>query len=212
AAAVALAFPALFYAQQQSVYGHAFLPLLAGSGIAWVPPGWSVADAYARLPVEGFDYPVVHLAWSNPSHWAALFALLIPSVFGLFGYMDIWLPLEWYIFFLAGVMLCLAGWCGRRPLAPEGAPASRSWLFAGTAVALAALSAAVVRHNFSVIFQPQGRYLLALAVPGVLWLAAGWSRARFISVKFKTELGASFVVLAVWGGCLTFWQLVRWYV
>ena len=212
AAAVALAFPVLFYAQQQLAYGSAFLPLLGGSGIAWVPPGWSVADAFARLPLDGFDYPVFHLIWSNPKHWAIFGAWLVPSAFGVFGYMDVWLPFHWYALFVLMVGASVAGWHRLSSLPASlsvGGVDHRRWLLAGSIVAILTLAAAVLRHNFSVIFQPQGRYLLPLAVPGAVWGVMGWYSAILGKSRgFWVAFGVSFVIMS---GGYSFWKLLTFY-
>lgn len=182
ALAVFLLFPTVFYLHQYVVYGKAFIPVIVGSGVSWVPPGVTLSQAYEVVPVEWLDYGVNHLNWFSLVDWSGFFALLLVSSFALFGYMVVGLPSWWYSWYLlilvGGVIGLLRLLRCRQPSASPDA-ASRRWLIGSAAVAAAALFLVVVRHNFVVLFQPQGRYLFPLLVPVGALLLLGWDSLPF---------------------------------
>ncbi|MDD5110561.1 MAG: hypothetical protein PHI63_05115 [Patescibacteria group bacterium] len=213
ALAVFLVFPTAFYLNQYRVYHRAYIPVVVGSGIAWVPPGLTVEQAAAQLPVEQMDYGVRHLRWTSASDWIAFVSFLFLSSFGVFGYMDIGLPSWWYSWYLflvvsAGVgLVCSLGGC-RRAVAAD--VRSRRWLLGSAAMAGAALVAIVVRHNFTVVFQPQGRYLMPMLLPALVLLHLGWRKLPLERSlpQFITWLATAFFAA---GGCATVWLLVQYY-
>lgn len=190
--AVFLLFPTGYYLQQSIAYGRAFIPMVVGSGLAWVPPGLSVEEAYRQLPVSAAAYPIVQLDWRDPVHWLLLLVWLMASSFGVFGYMDIWLPGMFYLWYFGLVVLGMSGLVYRlwaRSLGCSTTGSDYRWLLGSAAAASVALVVAVLRHNFIVIFQPQGRYLLPLLVPGMLLLLLGW---RSLGSKYVGEFLAAF--------------------
>lgn len=210
---VSLLFPVSFYLHQSSRYGTVYIPLLPDSGVSWVPPGWSVQQAYARLPLEGFDYPVFHLDWRQPAEWFVLITTLLFSSFGVFGYMDVGLPWFWYSWYLAVVVGGVVGlwrWLRCRWAQPDRRLTSRQALLASMALACAAIFFIVVRHNFVVLYQAQGRYLFPALVPLLLLLLLGWRQVAR-SREIGQALAASGVGFFVLGGSYSVWLLVRLY-
>lgn len=186
-----LVFPLVFYLHQYSRYGTAYLPLLPKSGISWVPPGMTVAEAYQRYPLDDLDYPVFHLQWQSPADWWILLHPLFLSSFGLFGYMDVGLPERWYVWYL----LVLAGgvFGGVRYLrhrAADQPTAGPRALLASMVLAMVASVLVVVRHNFVVLYQPQGRYLFPVLVPALLLVLLGWDHVSPDRGINRTALGA----------------------
>lgn len=180
--AVFLAFPTAFYLHQYLRLGIAYVPLAVGSGVAWVPPGWSVADAFAQLaPAGGLDYPIVRARWVDPLHWFLYLSALLPSSFGVFGYMDVFLPsplYSWYLVFLLAGVAGVLRWLRRIRRAGDPVDSSRRWLLGSCAAAVAAMLLVVTYHNFTVLYQPQGRYLLPVLAPALLLLLLGWRELR----------------------------------
>ncbi len=211
--AIFLVFPTAFYLQQYLHYGKAFIPLVVGSGVAWVPPEWSVAQAYQSLDTAGFDYGVSHLHWSNGVEWVVFLAMIFTSSFGTFGYMDVGMPWPLYSGYLAAIVAGIVGLCRSVGVHPSaGSPAVRSlkWLLGSAAVAMATLVVVVIRHNFVVLFQAQGRYLLPLLVPAMLLFVMGWQRVfrHPGTAEVLTAFGAGFFVVS---GSFTVWMLANLY-
>lgn len=211
--AIFLVFPTSFYLHQYFQYGKAFIPVVVGSGVAWVPPGWSVGEAYQHLPTEGLDYIVSRLRWGNAADWLMLLTSLFTSSFGTFGYLDISMPWPFYSGYLAILvagMIGLSRSIGRSPT-ESAVVRSRRWLIGSVAVAIISLIVVVIRHNFVVLFQAQGRYLLPLVVPAMLLLVIGWQRVirQSAPTNALTACGTGFFVLS---GSFAVGLLIRYYV
>lgn len=213
ALAVFLVFPAAFYFNQYAVYGKAYIPVVVGSGIAWVPPGVTVEEAYAQGP-PSLAYWVFRLDWRNPLHWLMLLVTLFTSSFAVFGYMDVempWLWYSWYLLLMTAAAVGLGRQLRRGWRVDSADSRSRRWLISSAAVAIVALLIAVIRHNFRVLLQPQGRYLLPLLVPEMLLLLMGWRQVarRSDTSEVVAALGIGFFVL---GGAYAVWMLAQRYV
>ncbi|MDO8560103.1 MAG: hypothetical protein Q7S23_03680 [bacterium] len=202
AVAVALAFPTIFYLQQMLSWGRAYVPFVVGSGISWIPPEYSVVEAY-RLPLgsSGFEWPVVHLGWWQPLHWLVFFVPLFTSSFVTFSYHLVDFPALWYSFFFLFATVSVVGWVHRaRMVSPARSRSglSRRWLLGSAAAAVLAQIGAVAWLNFSVLHQPDGRYLLPLAVPALLLLLLGWQFAvrRSSLVRFVTFSAVAFFFMS----------------
>lgn len=211
--AVWLIFPTVFYLHQYFTYGMAFIPVLVGSGSSWVPPGLSVEEAYRQLPVGGAEYPIVHLDWRNPVHWVGFLGQVSFSSFNTYSYYIAFPPLflSAYLFFLfcgaVGLVRCL-----RHAPAGETLEArSRRWLLAAAGAACVALFSAVVRHNFTVLHQPDGRYLMPLVVPGLLLAVLGW-RFAVREHALNSLLAAGGIGFFIFSGVYSVWMITRLYV
>lgn len=214
AGAVVLAFPTAFYTHQYLTYGKAFIPLLVGSGISWVPPGFSIAEAYQRQLGAEYEWPVVHLGWWQPLHWVVFAVPLFTSSLVTFSYHWFDFPPVFYSLYLLFCLCSVAGWARslrRRASSSSPADQSRRWLLFSAAAAGLALLGMVAWLNFYVLHQPDGRYLMPLAVPGLLGLLLGWRLAfpRADANRFVTAGGISFFI---WSSLYSVWMIVRLYV
>ncbi len=212
--AVFLFFPTTFYLHQYFIYGKAFIPVIVGSGVSWVPPGMTVAQAYANFPTDGFSYPVFHLDWWQPWHWLVYFPTLFTTSFHPISFLHVdlsgFLYAGYFLFGLCGLIgLTRAAVRTARSTAAE--VWSRRWLFASALMAGGALLVAVVRHSFVVLYQPDGRHLLPLLVPGMLLMFSGWRQVAKNSAigEAVAAMGVGFFIFS---GISTIEMLVPLYV
>ena len=213
AVAVWLLVPTAFYVHQYLTYGRAFIPILVGSGIAWVPPDYSFIEAVQSGLRVGSTYPIVHLDWRQPLHWMGFFGQIFFSSFNAYSY-DIVFPspfLSWYLLFVVGGCAGFVRFLFRRTPgvdSPEGR--SRRWLLGSALAACLALFAAVVRHNFAVLHQPDGRYLMPLIVAALILLMSGWQLAfrRADWGRWLLVGGTGFFTIS---GFYGMWMIMRLY-
>lgn len=211
--AIFLVFPTAFYLHQYVIYGKAFIPLVVGSGTSWVPPEFSVAAAYQSSIRIGYEYLIIHLDWRQPLHWVVLLVPLFTSSYLIYSFLLIEVPALFYsmylLFFLGSVVGCVRHLRGIRPDAsPE--ERSRRWVLVSAAAAGLGLLVAVARFNFTVLHQPDGRYLMPLIAPMMLFFVLGW-RTTFRQAAANRLLTAGGTAFFVGSGLWSVWELVRLY-